>query len=185
MSADVYGNRGVSPPQGNAPYPGRRPGASPFGGPTFSPYNNRGPAMGPSYEMSPVDLNATDDPLDYYTQAGDTNDYRPPQLPSALRSGSPAQMQNAGPPRVGTAPPSRSGTAPPSNPRAGVPATLQSAIQRREASQPLPNRGMPMQQQQRSATAPLGPPQWAPRSDAEPMPRSNTTGPGPQGYRPY
>ncbi|KAK7184025.1 hypothetical protein DPSP01_010480 [Paraphaeosphaeria sporulosa] len=184
MSSTGYGNRGVSPPQGNVPYPSQRTGASPLGGPTFSPYNNPGPATGPAYEMSPVDLNASDNTLDYYTQGGSSNDYRPPQLPSTLRSGSPAQMQSAGPPRTGTVPPPRSGTAPPANPRAGLPATLQSAIQRREASQPLPNRGMPMHQQQRSATAPLGQ-RWAPQSDAEPMPRSNTTGPGPQGHHPY
>jgi hypothetical protein len=185
MSSTGYGNRGLPPPQGNAPYSGRRTGASPLGGSTFSPYNNRAPAMGPSYEMSPVDNDTTDDTLDYYIQAGGSHNYQPPQLPSVLRSGSPAQMQSAGPPRAGTAPPPRSGTAPPSNPRAGVPATLQSAIQRREASQPLSNRGVPMQQQQRSATAPLGQPRWAAESDTESLPRSNTTGPGPQGYHRY
>ncbi|KAF9729725.1 hypothetical protein PMIN06_004941 [Paraphaeosphaeria minitans] len=180
-----YGNRGVSAPQGNAPYPSQRLGALPLGGSTFSPYHNPGPATGPAYEMSPVDLNAPDNILEYYTQADSPNDYRPPQLPSTLRTGSPAQMQSAGPPRTGTVPPPRSGTAPPANPRAGLPATLQSAIQRREASQPLPNRDMPMQQQQRSATAPLGQPRWAPQSDGEPMPRSNTAEPASQGYHPY
>lgn len=184
MSSNAYANRGVSPYQGNAPYPHQRPGASPLAGAAFSPYRNPGPAPGPAYEMSPVDLNASDDPLDYYTQAGSSNDYRPPQLPGALRPGSPAHTEIA-PPRAGTALPPRSGTAPPANARAGVPAALQSAIQRREASQPLPSRGMPMQQQQRSATAPLGQPPWAPQSGTEPMPRSNTTEPGPQGYHPY
>ncbi|KAF1966558.1 hypothetical protein BU23DRAFT_573938 [Bimuria novae-zelandiae CBS 107.79] len=187
-SPPAYGNHGVSPPQGNAPYPNRRPGPAPLGGPTFSPYNQRGPAMGPSYEMSPVDVNAADsDPLDNYTSAGEPNDYRPPQLSSTLRAGSPAQMQVSGPPRVGTAPPPRAGTAPPSNPRAGLPASLHSAIQRREASQPFQNRGMPMQQQQRSATAPIGQSRWAPEQNVDPIPRSNTTTPGSraQGDNPY
>lgn len=184
MSPPDYGNRGISPLQGNDPYASRRPAASSLGGPTFSPYNNRGPPMGPSYEMSPVDVHATDnDPLDYYTQSNRANDFQPPQLPSALRPGSPAQTQSSGSTRVGTAPPARSGTAPPTNPRPGLPATLQSAIQRREASQPLPNRGMPMQQQQRSATAPLEQPFV--QVPGEPIPRSNTTAPGPQGYNPY
>lgn len=168
--------RMMSPPQGPTSYPNHRPGAPPYNGPTFSPYNQRGPMVGPSYEMSPVDLNSSDnDSLDYYTNGGQNN-FQPPQLPSALRPGSPAQMQNAGPPR--------SGTSPPSNPRAGVPAALQSAIQRREASQPLPNRGMPMQQQQRSATAPLSQPRWAPGPNDQ-MPRSNTTQPGSGGYNQY
>ena len=179
MSPYDYSNRSM-PPQGNVPYQNRRQGASPLGEPTFSPYNQRGPAMGPSYEMSPVDVNANDnDPLDYYTNSGNSNDYQPPQLPSALRSGSPAQIQSQAPPRAGTAPPS--------NPRAGIPAALQSAIQRREASQPLPNRGVSPQQQQRSATAPLGQPRWTPGANADPVVRSNTTtpGPGPQGYNFY
>lgn len=183
MSPPDYGNRNVSPPQGNIPYQNRRPVAPPLSEPTFSPYDQRGPAMGPSYEMSPVDVNAHDnDPLDYYTNSGNPNDYQPPQLPSALRPGSPAQMQSQVPPRAGTAPPS--------NPRAGLPATLQSAIQRREASQPLPNRGVSpqqQQQQQRSATAPLVQPRWAPGPNSDPVARSNTTtpGPGPQGYNFY
>jgi hypothetical protein len=70
-----------------------------------------------------------------------------------------SQISNM-PPRSGTAPPPRAGTAPP---RPGVPAGLQSAIQRREASQPLPNRAMngsvpPMQQ--RSVTAPPQQQDW-------------------------
>ena len=181
LSPPGYGNRTVSPIYGDAGYSNR--------GPTFSPYDQRGPAMGPSYEMSPVDVDAADN----YISPGNAIDYQPPQLPQTLRPGSPAQIEQQGPPRVGTAPPPRSGTAPPprsgttppSNPRAGVPATLQSAIQRREAMQPMSNR-MPVQQQ-RSATAPIGQPQWTPDFNGDPMPRSNTTtpGPGPQGYNPY
>lgn len=159
--------RGPSPAQGIAPYPNRRPGASPLG-PTFSPFDNRVPARGPSYEMSPVDITPSDNgSQQYYPTSNGPNGYRQPQLPNTLRPGSPAFSQSSGPP-------SRAGTAPPSNPRAGLPATLQSAIQRREASQPLPNRGMngPMPQQ-RSATAPLRQPGWGP----EPSFRSNTTSP--------
>lgn len=182
LSPPGYGNRTVSPPYGDDDYYNRRPAIPPVGGPTFSPYDQQGPAMGPSYEMSPVDVNAADD----YVSPGHADDYQAPQLPQALRTGSPAQTLQQGPPRVGTAPPPRSGTAPPSNPRAGLPATLQSAIQRREAMQPMSNR-MPVQQQQRSVTAPLGQPRWDPEFNGDPMPRSHTTtpGPGPQGYNPY
>ncbi|KAJ4299031.1 Potassium transporter [Kalmusia sp. IMI 367209] len=177
-SPPSYEYRGGTPGQGNAPYPNRRPGGPPLNGPTFSPFDNRGPTTGPSYEMSPVDVNSSGNgPQNYYTESNRSDDFRPPQLPQALRPGSPAQSQSSGPP-------ARAGTAPPSNPRAGLPATLQSAIQRREASQPLPNRGMPTPQQ-RSATAPLGQPRWALESGSDPMGRSNTTSPGPQGYNPY
>jgi hypothetical protein len=147
----------------------------------FSPYDSRGPQMGPEYELSPVDVNPTEDiSQHYFADSNVGDDYQPPQMPSALRAGSPAPSQPMGlpsQPRAGTAPP-RSGTAPP---RAGVPASLQSAIQRREASQPFPNRGMngsaPPQQQQRSATAPIQQPGWA----QGPPPRSFTpSGPGPQ-----
>lgn len=128
----------------------------------FSPYNNRGPAPGPSYELSPVDTTLQDhDPLDYYANSNNLDEYRAPELPGALRAGSPATSQPSNmPPRSGTAPPARAGTAPP---RAGVPASLQTAIQRREASQPLPNRGMTGSVpavQQRSATVPLQQPGW-------------------------
>lgn len=149
----------------------------------FSPYDSRGPQMGPEYELSPVDVNATDDiSRHYYADSNGPDDYHPPQLPSTLRSGSPAPSQPVGLPSQ-----PRSGTAPP---RAGVPASLQSAIQRREASQPFPNRGMngsAPPQQQRSATAPIQQPGWAqgppPRSftPSAPQQRSYTpSGPGPQ-----
>ncbi|KNG50808.1 hypothetical protein TW65_01786 [Stemphylium lycopersici] len=139
----------------------------------FSPFDSRGPQMGPEYELSPVDVNVTDDiSRHYYADSNGPDDYQPPQLPSALRSGSPAPSQSVGLPGQ-----PRSGTAPP---RAGVPASLQSAIQRREASQPFPNRGMngsAPPQQQRSATAPIQQPGWA----QGPPPRSFTpSGPGPQ-----
>ncbi|KAF2117295.1 hypothetical protein BDV96DRAFT_598210 [Lophiotrema nucula] len=156
--------------------PNRRPGASPPGDPTFSPYNNRGPQIGASYEMSPVEITPSDNGLEHsYSASNGSNDFRPSQLPNALRAGSPAPSHGTN--GNYTSPPSsRSGTAPPSNPRAGLPATLQSAIQRREASQPLPNRGPMggMVQQQRSATAPLRQPGYRPA----PTDRSNTTTPG-------
>lgn len=167
--------RSASPAPSNAPYPSRRPAPAHMADPTFSPYDNRPydnrSDFGPSYEMSPVDNNS-DGVLDYYSTAGSPDDYRPPQLPNALRPGSPAQVQTS------VAPP-RAGTAPPSNPRAGLPATLQSAIQRREASQPFPNRGMAGTPQQRSATAPIQP-GYGPGPG--PVPRSYTTSPGPRGY---
>jgi hypothetical protein len=129
----------------------------------FSPYDSRAPASGPAYELSPVDTNVS-------------NEYRPPQLPGPLRAGSPAMSQVSNmPPRSGTAPPPRAGTAPP---RPGVPASLQSAIQRREASQPLPSRVMngsvpPMQQ--RSVTAPPQQQDWnAPHDWNAPTQRSFT-----------
>jgi hypothetical protein len=130
----------------------------------FSPYDNRGPAPGPLYEMSPVDATPVDAMSQhYYSNSNGSNTYRPPQLPNPLRVGSPAmsQMSN-GPPRVGTAPP-RAGTAPP---RPGVPSGLQSAIQRREASQPLPNRAMngSAPPQQRSITGSVQQPGWGPSS---------------------
>jgi hypothetical protein len=128
----------------------------------FSPYNNRGPAMGPAYELSPVDNSPQGNNTQHdYSNSNGLDKYRPAQIPGALRAPSPAmsQMSNI-PPRLGTAPPPRAGTAPP---RPGVPASLQSAIQRREASQPLPNRAMNSSAppaQQYSATAPFQQPGW-------------------------
>lgn len=153
--------RGPTPTQSNRPYP------------EFSPFDSRGPQIGPSYELSPVDMTPTDNIAQhYYSNSNGSDDYQPPQqLPNALRTGSPAASQPVGlpsQPRAGTAPP-RSGTAPP---RPGLPASLQSAIQRREASQPLPNRGMTgSTPQQRSATAPLQQPSW---NSAAPVQRSYT-----------
>jgi hypothetical protein len=128
----------------------------------FSPYNHRGPATGPAYELSPVDNTVQGNSSQhYYSNSNGLDDYMAPQIPGALRSGSPAMSHTSNvPPRSGTAPPPRAGTAPP---RPGVPAGLQSAIQRREASQPLPSRAMngsapPVQQ--RSATAPIQQPGW-------------------------
>ncbi|KAL1646144.1 Potassium transporter [Didymella pomorum] len=128
----------------------------------FSPYDNHGPATGPAYELSPVDNTVQGNGSQHcYSNSDGSDDYRPPQIPGALRAGSPAMSQTSSMPlRSGTAPPPRAGTAPP---RPGVPASLQSAIQRREASQPLPNRAMngsapPLQQ--RSVTAPMQQPAW-------------------------
>ncbi len=145
-----------------SPAPGRRPY------PEFSPFNSRGPQIGAQeYEMSPVDMTPTDT-------------YQQPQMPNILRAGSPAMSQttNGLPPRSGTAPPPRAGTAPP---RPGVPPSLQSAIQRREASQPLPNRGPTPQQ--RSATAPIQTPNWAgapPQRSYSPAPTQRSYSPAPQ-----
>ncbi|KAF2870230.1 hypothetical protein BDV95DRAFT_496866 [Massariosphaeria phaeospora] len=166
--------RGPSPAYGHQAYPNDRAIVSPLGGPSFSPYEYRDPA-GPSYEMSPVEVT----PVDNFPQQSREN-FRPPQLPNALRVGSPAPAPGANFDRT-SPPPLRSGTAPPSNPRAGLPPSLQSAIQRREASQPLPNRGMASSvppPQQRSVTAPPQRPGWG----QGPTPRSNTTAPGPRGY---
>jgi hypothetical protein len=146
--------RGPSPPQSNRPYP------------EFSPFDSRGPPQAEQYELSPVDTTlAGPGGEPYYSTSSILDEYQvpPPQIPSALRAGSPApsQLQQGLPqgPRAGTAPPPRAGTAPP---RPGLPASLQSAIQRREASQPLPNRGMngSVPPQQRSATAPIQQPSW-------------------------
>jgi hypothetical protein len=144
---DTYGSSSVQPTQSYT---------------AFSPYNNRGPATGPAYELSPVDISPQNNaPGHYHSNSNDSNDYTPPQFPGALRAGSPAMSQTSRlPPRAGTAPPPRAGTAPP---RPGVPASLQSAIQRREASQPIPNRAMTGSVpavQQRSATAPIQQPNW-------------------------
>ncbi|KAF2745360.1 hypothetical protein M011DRAFT_479185 [Sporormia fimetaria CBS 119925] len=146
---------------------------SPMADPTFSPYdrNRRG---GPSYEMSPVDVS----PVGSYPQDPDYDTYAPPRIPNALRAGSHAQTSGVNSSRT-SPPPSRVGTAPPNNPRAGIPAALQSAIQRREASQPLPPRGPSTTYQQQSATAPIRPPEWG----HEESYRSNTTSPGAGGYR--
>jgi hypothetical protein len=149
LSTDL---RGPSPAQSTRPYP------------EFSPFDSRGPQVEQSYELSPVEsLNgqqsyySTSDILDSYNASPPQ---LPPPIPNALRVGSPAPSQPGLPqhPRSVTAPPPRVGTAPP---RPGLPASLQSAIQRREASQPLPNRGMTSSvPQQRSATAPIGQPSW-------------------------
>ncbi|KAH7381252.1 hypothetical protein DE146DRAFT_279673 [Phaeosphaeria sp. MPI-PUGE-AT-0046c] len=149
--------RGPSPPQATRPYP------------EFSPFDSRGPQVEQSYELSPVDTSPTagNGQQPYYSNSSilDEYDAPPPVVPSILRAGSPAMSQPMQPPiglpqapRAGTAPPPRSGTAPP---RPGLPASLQSAIQRREASQPMPNRGMNGSvTQQRSATAPIQQPSW-------------------------
>lgn len=133
----------------------------------FSPYNSRGPAMGQEYELSPVDVNTTDFSSHYQVAPKNVNDYQPPQVPDILRVGSPAPSQSVGQPRAGTAPP-----------RAGVPTSLQSPMQRRDMSQPLPNRDMNGSvPPQRSATAPIQQPGWA----RGPPSRSYTpSGPGPQ-----
>ena len=143
--------------------------------PEFSPFDSRGPQMGPAYELSPVDMTPSDNMSRHYYSNSDVLDeyQQPPQIPSALRAGSPAMSQPVGlpsQPRAGTAPP-----------RPGLPASLQSAIQRREASQPLPNRGMNGSvQQQRSATAPIQQPSW---NQGAPAPRSYTpSAPAPRGY---
>lgn len=159
----------------NPPYPSQARLADP----TFSPYDNRAPRNGPAYEMSPVDMTPVDNrgPQEYEYPGDIADEYQPPQLPNALRPASPAQHTS---PTTRVSPaPLRAGTAPPNNPRAGLPAALQSAIQRREASQPLPNRGPNgMMQQQRSATAPIQQPGWG----QDPYARSNTTTPGARGY---
>jgi hypothetical protein len=139
----------------------------------FAPYDNRGPAPGPLYELSPVDNTPTDAtsvnnmPGHYYSNSNGSDTYRPPQMPAVLRTGSPAmpQMSN-GPPRAGTVPP-RAGTAPP---RPGIPAGLQSAIQRREASQPMPNRAMNGSAPPQMYSAPVQQPSWGP----SPVQRSYT-----------
>ncbi|PVI02843.1 hypothetical protein DM02DRAFT_641000 [Periconia macrospinosa] len=157
VDTQFSGRSSPAPSQGGyPPYSNRRPpGASPLAEPTFSPYNNNAPASSSDYVPASQQNYASPVTMD---------DYRPPQMPSILRSGSPAQNQ---PQSQGM--PSRAGTAPPANVRAGLPATLQSAIQRREASQPLPFRG-PGTPQQRSATAPLSQPGNGPG----PVERSNT-----------
>jgi hypothetical protein len=150
--------RGPPLPQQNRKYP------------EFSPFDSRGPQVEQSYELSPVDTTVSAH-QPYYSNSSIIDEYdapQVPQVPSILRAGSPAVQQPLGGlpqqpraaqiPRAGTAPPPRAGTAPP---RPGLPASLQSAIQRREASQPLPNRGMNGSvPQQRSATAPLNQPSW-------------------------
>lgn len=153
ISALSNGLRGPSPPQSNRPYP------------EFSPFDNRRPPQAEQYELSPVETTLSAHGQEpYYSTSSILDEYHaplPPQIPSALRAGSPAMSQPQGltqGPRAGTAPPPRAGTAPP---RPGLPASLQSAIQRREASQPLPNRGMnDSVPQQRSATAPIQQPSW-------------------------
>lgn len=148
-------NRYAPDPQVISPLPhdlrGPTPASSTRPYPEFSPFDSRGPHPGQSYELSPVD----NTPSGYASV-----DYQAPQLPSALRAGSPAMSMTSNGlptgPRAGSVPPPRAGTAPP---RPGVPASLQSAIQRREASQPLPNRSINGSvPQQRSATAPIQPP---------------------------
>ena len=146
--------RGPSPPQSTRPYP------------EFSPFDSRDPQMDQSYELSPVDK-SSNVPDYYYSARTEAEEYRAPQLPGPLRAGSPApSMPPAGLPQH-----PRAGTAPP---RPGLPASLQSAIQRREASQPLPNRGMTGSvPQQRSATAPMPQPSWN-AGNSYPIDRSYT-----------
>ncbi|KAF1832823.1 hypothetical protein BDW02DRAFT_408351 [Decorospora gaudefroyi] len=161
ISPGSYDVRGPLPAQPNRSYQ------------EFSPFDTRGPQIGPAYELSSVDTTPTEDiSRHYWPDSNDADDYKPPQMPSMLRAGSPAVPQPTGlpsQPRAGTAPP-----------RPGIPASLQSAIQRREASQPFLNRGMngsAPPQQQRSATAPIQQPAWA----QGPAQRSFTpSGPGPQ-----
>ncbi|RMZ68755.1 pheromone-regulated membrane 6 [Pyrenophora seminiperda CCB06] len=160
---DTNYNNFQSEPQSNRPYQ------------EFSPFNSRGPPMAQEYELSPVDMTPTENISQHYYGDSSPEDYQPPQMPSTLRtaSGSPAPVGLPNQPRAGTAPP-----------RAGVPPSLQSAIQRREASNPFPNRGMNASappQQQRSATAPIQQPGWA----QGPPPRSFTPqGPPPRSFTP-
>ena len=146
--------------------------------PEFSPYDSRGPAPAQSYELSPVDSASSNDfQLDYYINSNSPEDNKPPQLPNALQAGSSGFQQRPGPPSAMSQPMGmpRAGTAPP---RPGLPPSLQSAIQRREASQPLPNRGMAGSvPQQRSATAPVQQPGWSqgsPNRTYNPVDRSYT-----------
>ncbi|EMD88630.1 hypothetical protein COCC4DRAFT_60706 [Bipolaris maydis ATCC 48331] len=120
----------------------------------FSPYNSRGPATGPEYELSPVESNATEEiSRHYYPNPNDYNDYQPPQVPNVLRAGSPAPSQFDGLPNQ-----PRSNTAPP----------------HRDILDRTMNGSVPPQ---RSATAPIQQPGWA----QGPPPRSFTpSGPGPQ-----
>jgi hypothetical protein len=161
-------NRLGSDPQLISPLPndlqGPPPAQSTRPYPEFSPFDSRGPQIEQSYELSPVESINGQQP--YYSNSSILDEYNtpPPQIPSVLRAGSPAMSQ---PPQTSypqqqqrsvTAPPPRVGTAPP---RPGLPASLQSAIQRREASQPFSNRGMNGSvPQQRSATAPIQQPSW-------------------------
>lgn len=73
--------------------------------------------------------------------------------------------------------PSRNAT-PVANPGAALPAVLQSAIQRREASNPLPRRGPGSVPPQRSATAPIMEPGWMGQRQGQGQVRSATVGPG-------
>jgi hypothetical protein len=171
-------NRFESDPQLVSPLASSAQPSRPY--PEFSPYDSRGPAPAQSYELSPVDTASSNDfQLDYYMNSNSPEDNNQPQLPNALQAGSSAFPQRPGPPSamsqpVGLPPP-RAGTAPP---RLGLPASLQSAIQRREASQPLPNRGMTGSvPQQRSATAPIQQPGWSqgpPNRRYTPVDRSYT-----------
>jgi hypothetical protein len=156
--------------------------------PEFSPYDSRGPAPGQSYELSPVDTASSIDndfQLDYYMNSNSPENDKPPPLPNVLQAGASGFQQRPGPPSAMPQPMGipRAGTAPP---RPGLPASLQSAIQRREASQPLPNRGMAGSvQQQRSATAPIQQPGWSqgpPNRMYTPMDRSYT--PAERSYTP-
>jgi hypothetical protein len=161
----------ISPPNDMRSTPGPAQPGRPYQ--EFSPFDSRAPQTGPAYELSPVDMTPTEDiSQHYYADSNSSDEYQPPQVPRMLRTGAPAVAQPFGlpsQPRAGTAPP-----------RAGIPTSLQSAIQRREASQAFPNRGMAGSappQQQRSATAPLQQPTWG----QTPVQRSYTPqGPGPQ-----
>ncbi|KAF2802445.1 uncharacterized protein BDZ99DRAFT_503897 [Mytilinidion resinicola] len=166
----------------------RGPGPSPLADPSFSPFDHRAPAHGPAYEMSPVDMSPVGPGHQQqrsqnqipYQGADDYDPYRAPtpaqQGPlTSLIPGNPPPLNNGG---NGYA--SHSATPPPrSNPgAAALPSVLQAAIQRREASNPLPNRGPGSTPPQRSATAPLQPPGWA-----QDGPRSQTAGPMQQQQR--
>jgi hypothetical protein len=168
VNTNFSSNRVGSDPHAISPLPNDLRGPSPQSTrpyPEFSPFDSRGPQAEQSYELSPVDKTPTAGQDPYYSTSSILDEYHtpPPAIPSVLRAGSPAMSQPPqgslpNGPRAGTAPPPRVGTAPP---RPGLPASLQSAIQRREASQPLPNRGMNGSvPQQRSATAPIQQPSW-------------------------
>lgn len=144
------GRMSPGPSRTNTNYSQNRMPVSPLNNPNFAPYDNRAPSHGPAYEMSPVDNSPP-------------GEYPRHQFPAALRPGSPNSRTLPYPASNNSSftspPPSRvgAGTAPPpGNPRAGLPAALQSAIQRREASNPLPARGGPTPPGvgMRSATAP-------------------------------
>jgi hypothetical protein len=160
----------------------RGPGPSPLADPGFSPFDRRTPARGPAYEMSPVDISPTGPGYQQsrsqastpYQGGGDDYDpYRAPtpaqqgpeSLPSSLVAGNAPTSNNGYVPYSATHPrPTNAGAA-------ALPSVLQAAIQRREASNPLPNRGPGSVPPMRSATAPIQPPSWA-----QGPPRSATAG---------
>lgn len=171
-------------PQDN-PYPMHNPQTA---NPTFSPYDDRAPTTGPTYQLSPVspiDSSPLADMLPHYDPrysqrySQGSNDDGAPAVPNSLLAGAVPQLHATNNNTTHT--PSRVGTAPPGNPRAGLPATLQTAIQRREVgAQQRPYRAFsPMAQQQRSATAPIPNPGWGQGL----TPRSNTAAPDAGAYR--